>query len=530
MHSNNYLEIAKTYADQVISDAIPSCNEVKQAAKRFLNDIKREDILIKEEKINRVCAFIEMLNLVDSFARQKFILQPWQIFILANIYGFYSLDGFRRYKKIYIEMARKQGKSAFIGAIMIYENIFSEGTQNIVAANSREQARVLLKMAKAFSGQLDPNNKQLKRLNNSIRFDKRDNQLFIISADASYGDGYNPSTYVLDEFHAAKSEDLRNVLRSGQLARANPLEIIITTAGDNLDSPCFEYRTTCKEVLAGNILNDNLFAIIYTQDSEDEIYDPSLWVKSNPNLGVSVFKNNLQDELNDYKNRPSQIKNLLIKNYNIWQQGADEFWLTADDMLEVSKESLQVPLDKPVFVGVDLASVSDLTAVAYAWKDENKKINIKVDYYLPSDSTNTVTNKEYFKNMAGKKYLTLNQGNVTDYNIITDHLKRYRVQEIYYDRYNALSWAVDCSNYFNMQPFSQTAGNFNLVTREFERLVKTKQVVIDNNPLTRWCFGNCCLFTDRNNNVKPQKAGAESKKIDGVIASLQALAALIDNN
>lgn len=243
------------YAEDVIDGSIVSGEWIKLAAKRFFRLKDDSRYIFREDKADKVISFFAMLrHFTGKHAGRKFILQPWQQFIIASIYGFYVKDtGKRLVNYVFIEMARKNGKTAFAAGICLY-HLIADGESDAevdLAANSKDQAKIAFKFCKQFSKGLDSNEKYLRPYRDKILYDRMVSQLQVFSADDTKLDGFNASMYLIDEYHAAKNSGLRDVLQSSQAMRENPLEVIITTAGFDKLSPCYEYRTMCTEVLKG---------------------------------------------------------------------------------------------------------------------------------------------------------------------------------------------------------------------------------------------------------------------------------------
>jgi phage terminase large subunit-like protein len=525
------------FIEGIKDGGIPACLHVKNAISRYERDLADSRFYYDEKAVNRVVDFIGHLNHFEGkHAGRKFILEDWQHFIVANLYGFYWKDtGKRRFQQVYIEVARKNGKTAFASALALYHLIADgEGAaQVLIAANSREQAHICYNLTEKFCKGLDPREDYLKRYRSDILFDRTDSKLKVLAADDTKLDGYNCSFGVLDEYHAAATSRVRDVIKSSMAMRVNPLLLTITTAGFDKSLPCYSLRTVCTEVIAGLKEDDSLFAMIFTLDENDDWADSSNWQKANPNLGVTVNEGFIRQQVVQAKNNPSDEVGIMTKNLNMWCD-TSETWIPDDYIIRASgRLKFEDFKNKDCYIGVDLAAVQDFTAVAYCMEKDKKK-NIIIKYYLPTESLKGNVNKELYQTWVRQGYLTLTPGNVTDYDYITrDILKASNIVNIdliYYDRYNATSWAIDATEIgLPLEPYSQTIGNFNAPTRELEKAIMSGDVVIDENPITRFCFRNVELKADHNGNVKPNK-GLHSKKIDGVIAAIQAMAAYTKRN
>ena len=522
------------YAKQVVSGQIVACKYIKQACQRFLDWFDKYDF--RPDKVDRVVNFIRHLkHTTGKHNKQPFELLPYQKWIVANIFGFYYPNTDKRViNYAYIELARKQGKTALAAAICLYMLIADgeSGAEVELVANSAKQAKICFQMASNYLSTIDPKGKFFKRYRDTIKFEKTKSIIQILSSDAGNNDGYNSYCFCLDEAHEQRDSRLWDVMCSSQGMRENSLGMIITTAGFNKFGFCYNYREVCTEILSGVKSDDSQFIAIYTLDDEDNWHNPDCWLKSNPSLGVTVQPDYLQQQVNKAKNNTSLETGVRTKNFNQWLSVQD-IWLNNDTLLD-STENVDLKNFEGLtsFVGVDLAAVSDMTAVSFMIPVDDK-FYFKTFYYLPQSCLTDNSNAELYKDWARKKMLTITDGNVCDYDyILRDILqvnKYLSIEKIAYDQYNATQWAINAtSEGLPLEPYSQALWHFNRPTKEFERLIKSGKVVIDNNEITRWCFNNVVLKSDHNDNVKPIKGGNEQQKIDGVIAMLQALGVYLE--
>lgn len=528
------------YAEDVLSGRIPSCQWVKLACKRFLDDIHSQDYYFDEEKYRTITKFTGVLKHYSSGAAgNPFILEPWEDFIVCNIFCLYRVDTRRRkYKTAHISVARKNGKTTLAAGLGLFA-LIADGepaASIIMAANSREQAHIDFDAASAFARQLDPKRKSLKVLRSEIVFQKNNSSLKVISADASTGDGLNPSMVILDELHEAVDSKLFDVLRSGQGFREQPLMLSITTAGFRVGGFCNQYEDYCKEVLQGQKVDETIFALLYTLDDGDDWTDDRNYIKSNPNIGVTVKPDWLSEQVNQAKNSPSLEVGVRTKNLNQWVSSSN-VWIPEHCIRKcLKKVDMSEFIGKNnyfVYVGFDLAAVSDLTALSFLFIDpDSGEYVFKNFYYLPSAALDGKYNSELYKMWARNGYLILTEGPTTDYNFIKNELllwyNKLDIQGIFYDAWNSTQLVNDLINEgLPMQAYSQSIGHFSRPTKEYERLVLSEKVVLDDNPINRFCHDNVELKMDMNGNVKPI-GDHNSRKIDGVIAQLTALGGYLD--
>ena len=523
---NSYYE----YCEQVLSGKIVTGEAIQQACRRFQKDLQRDDLVFREDKVERAILFIGTLrHFTGRHSGKPFILEGWQQFIVANIVGWYWKDsGTRRFTSSYIEVSRKQGKTALAAALCLYYLIADgeDGAEVLLAANSKEQAKIAFDMCSKFTKGLDPKAKYLTAYRADILFDYTKSKLKVLAADDSKLDGFNASFGLLDEYHAAKNSKVRDVIKSSMGMRENPHLCTITTAGFDKTLPCYQLRTVALEILNELKEDDEMFIAIYTLDDGDDWTDEKNWIKCAPNLDITVSRKYIKGQVQQAINNPSDEVGVKTKTLNLWCDSSN-VWLPENYILKCCKAvNLEDFRGKDCFVGVDLAATSDLTAVAYLVVDE-EKYYWKTHYYLPESALTEKADKELYKYWKQLGLLTITSGNVTDYDYITNDMMKYanivNIQVVGYDKYNATQWAIDATEKgLPLEEYPQTLGNFNMPTREIERLILSGKAVIDNNEINRFCFRNVSLKSDYNGNVKPNKA-VDKKKIDGVIAMIQAL-------
>lgn len=528
------------YADNVISGKIKACEAIQLACKRYKDWFNREDIYFDKDDVeNKIRIVSRLKHSTGKHNGKPFILLPWQQWCVANIFGWKWKDtNLRVTRNVFIMISRKAGKTAFAAALAILCAIADkENNAEIeLVANSRQQAKIAFDITSNFCESCDIKNKIFKRYRDTILIPKTKSKIQILSSDAMGNDGYNSSCFVLDEFHAAKSWDLYNVMKSSQGMREEPLAVIITTAGFLLNTyPCYEHRLNCIDILKGNKVDDTQFSAIYELDRDDDWEDESNWIKCAPSLGTTVNVDYLREQIQAVKNNPALEVGVKTKNFNVFCQSKN-VWIP-DTYLKDSFAKLDINdfMEEDSYMGVDLSAISDLTAfsVLFPPNPDREKYPDKYVFfnniYLPETTIEESTNSELYKQWKRQKYLTITSGNVVDYDyILRDQLKIYNdtyLLAIGYDSWNATQWAINATaEGLPLYPYSQAVGNFNKPTKTFELLLRQGKIIMDYNPIVRWAFNNIELKYDWNDNCKPVKYGGEqSKKIDPVISMLQAL-------
>lgn len=517
------------YAQKVIDGEIIACEYVKLACSRYLKLLKRKDVYFKPEKADKVINFISKLkHFTGSHNGKPFILQEWQKFIIYSIYGFYKEDGTRLVRNAYIEVARKNGKTALVAAMCLY-HLIADGENNaqvILSATSAKQAKICFDMCSNFLRPLDVKGKFFKRYRDTIKFDATTSSLHIVAADASKLDGYNASAFVCDELHEFPDGSVFNVLQSSQGMREQPMAICITTAGFNLSSFCYEMRSSMVELLYGKKQDDSQFAIIFTLDKNDDYDDEEVWQKSSPNLGVTVKKEYLKQQAQQAKNNPTLLTSYLTKLQNIWLSSSEE-WISANYIMKAQKKFNYSDFEEPfAYLGVDLGATSDLTCISCMIPYE-EKLYFRNYYFLPSECLTTNPNRELYRLWKQQGHLIVTPGNVCDYDAALNELMKLNEQvqivQLSYDSWNATQFAISATeNGLPLVPFSQSISSLNRPTKELARLILSGKVIIYENPIDRFCFQNVVIKRDYNDNERPTK-DSYNQKIDGVMGMIMAL-------
>lgn len=519
------------YALDVVEGRVLANKDTKGACSRFLADLNNPKFVFKPEKVERVLKFCRLCkHYLGKFRGRKFEPLPWQTFIIANIFGFFWAEksDVRRFSESYIEIPRKSGKT-FLAAVLALYALLADGEgspQVILAAATKEQSSMVdLEAVKGILGMLDPKHKLAKVQRSLIK--PKDGFMKVVATDSPL-DGLNVSFALLDEYHETPTDAAKNALKLSMGTRKSPHLMTITTAGYDKSLPCYKLHTYAQSILEKKMDDDAFFCIIYGIDDGDDWKDEAIWPKANPSLGCTNSVDFIKSEVDKAINEPLTEVAVKTKLLDVWCD-AETVWLNDETIVK----SMQI-IDfedfrgEYCYVGIDLASVSDLTAVSFMFV-KGGKYYYKTYYYLPSEALKTKQNREKYAYWQRVGDLKVIDGNVTDYQAILDDLiiinEICPIILISYDSYNSTQFIIDCTNEgFNCQPFSQSLGSFNRPMKEFERMAYNGTNVIDKNEATRYCFSNVEIKTDFHGNCKPfKKDMADARKIDGVIAMLMTL-------
>lgn len=508
-----------------------ACAYIKQAIDRFEGLRARDDIYFDAECVDLAIEFISNIkHFLGKSSGKRFILEPWQQFIVANLLGLkWKETGYRVCRETYIQIARKAGKDAFMAALSLYMLVVDGESAPEIAclANSRDQARILFEYITKFSKSLDPKGAAIKDFRNYVKFPANNGVVKVFSADASKLDGLNVSLAVVDEYHEAKDRKLYDVMKSSMGMRTQPMMVVITTAGFNLESPCHDMYKLSLEVLSGVKKDDTFFPFLFQLDVDDDIDDEKNWYKCQPNLEVTVSRDFMRGELLKLKNDSTAEVGIKTKTFNMWCTSS-MVWVKPE-VVVANMEGLKLE-DYRGFtgvMGVDLGSVNDLTAISLMIPLTEKKVFFNWSF-LPEETYKDHPLKDLFDKFISEGSLILTPGNVTDYDFVANKIREINeiipVLDVYYDKWNSTQFAITMTEMgFNMVEFSQAIGNYNAATKEFERLMLTNELVVDKSSNFLWQMTCVSLKVDHNGNIKPQKTAWKTQKIDNVISCTTAL-------
>ncbi|TAH55194.1 MAG: terminase large subunit [Treponema sp.] len=526
-----------SYVADVSSGRVVACSAVKDAAKRHLVDLekakKRDFPYCFDEERARLAVdfFYELRHSKGKWAGQKFVPEPWQQFIIASLYGWrQKTTGLRRFRKAYIQVARKNGKT-FLGAgVELYDLITEPGAEVYSAATTRDQAKISFNDAKRMVQKSPELQEYIKSFRDTLVCG--DGVFKALSADDSTLDGLNPSCSLVDEYHAHKDDSIVGVIQTGMGSREQPLLFIITTAGFSTASVCHEEYEIAKHTIAGDngYENDEYFAIIFELDKSDNWKDRKVWIKANPNLGVSVSVEYMESQLKEAMQKTSKEGEFKTKNLNYWVS-SKEGWISFDKW----KRSRALFDEKTLagrtcFGAIDLSKILDFTALTwYFWIEELGKFYAKHRFYIPEEQVDIKlkTDSPQIRKWIERGYITAIPGETIDYDFMRNDIyadaELYEIKEIAYDPYLAKTLITELKDQFLLVEMQQQIKKLSEPSKNWEKMV-TDGKLIDNNPVMEWMVGCAEIYTDANGNIKVQKpkANRDSKRIDGVITSIMA--------
>lgn len=534
---------AEWYARGVLDGSIPAGGYVKRACNRHIDDLKRSEkkaygYRFEPGKGSRVCRFIELLPHTKGKwgSRKELIkLQPWQCFLVMVLFGWVSkATGKRRFRMVYWEIPRKNGKSILAAAIGIYmlaadgefgAEVYSGATTEKQAWEVFRPAKLMMSRSDEFRKHLgvDVTAKVLIRESDGSKFEP---------VIGNPGDGASPSCAIIDEFHEHDTPDLLDTMETGILAREQPLILIITTAGANIAGPCYDKRDEVVKMLDGTVPNENLFGCIFGIDQGDDWSSPASLIKANPNFGVSVDAEILQAQQRQAMLNPTAQNKFKTKHLNVWTSvmagvmNMQQWNLCKDDLLD--EDEL---LNEDCWISADLASKSDLCAEQRLYRRMSHGLPhyyLFGTYWLPESAVEDPgPNHAHYVKWVKQGLLIQTDGATVDFEAVTDKIvadcKRINPKEFIYDPFNATQMAQALmANNIEVVEFIQNAGNFAVPLDELLTAVKDGRFHHDGNEITTWCFSNMVARPAKKGLISPVKQKPH-QKIDGGIAAIMGI-------
>jgi phage terminase large subunit-like protein len=483
-----------------------------------------------------------LVHTLGQFAGQPFELLPWQRDdVVMPLFGWKRKDGTRRFRKCYIEVPKKNGKSTLCGGLALYL-LLADGeprAQIFGAAADREQAGIVYTEAANMVSASPELSERLQVIRSTKRIiDPLSNSFYhAISADAYTNEGLNSHAIIFDELHAQKTRDLWDALRYSMASRVQPLLISITTAGTDQESICYEQHDYTRQVLMGNLYDSSFFGYIKAAGPDDDWKDPEVWRAANPSYGITIQADQFADDFREALQSPRKESAFRRYRLNQWAGHAD-CWLSTGIWQLGAEPFDPAMLDKrKCYVGIDLARKRDIAAVVLLFPEPDVRRGEEVGYYvlprffLPTGALEERERRDHvsYSSWARQGLVTLTEGDVVDYRFIRkqvlDDAKRYKIVEIGYDPWNAellCNQQLGEEDGLKVVEVRQTIQLMGPATAEFEKLLKDGRLRHGDHPVLRWMAGNCVVRQDQNENIMPSKKRSTAR-IDGIVAIIIAL-------
>lgn len=527
----------KAYVQAGASGGRTVCKKHQWACIRFLNDLKRDDIFFDEDELYGVYVWsYQFRHRLGILAGEPLDLNGFQLFILGSIFAWKrKATGLRRYQRAYVQVGRKNSKSQLLGCASSYEAVTNPEQSEVYLSGWNKDGSDIVYREIAFqlrSSTELTEDQHWKESYGQITFIHDNSFIKKLSREAKNNDNANAASLaIVDEYKDHDTSEIYDNLLSGQGSRKEPLIVIITTAGEDLNKPCYTEYGYVSDILNpdSDINADDYFVDIHEMEDGDDLDDSTLYVKANPIVatypeGLDKLKQERQTSIDN----PTKLRQFLTKRLNIWvQMRADGYmdlakWKSCED----TKLSFEDFTGRDTAVGLDLSMKWDLSSVAYEALDDGGNVMVIHHSYMPEETYNMrLAERRYpWDTWVEQGYLTITPGAIVDYRYIINDIKAneekygFKVEYVCYDPYSATQTATTLSDdgYTTIE-IRQGVRTLSEPTKHFRELVYTGNVRHQPDGLLSFAVGNAVLYADSNENVKLDKKKSK-EKIDPVVA------------
>ena len=512
-------------------------DDLRKLKKYKPTKFKAKDSVYDKDAADYAVNFIECLcHTKGTWARKPFELIEWQEQIIRDIFGVLKPNGYRQFNTAYIEIPKKQGKSELAAAVALLLTCGDgeERAEVYGCAADRQQASIVFNVAADMVRMCPALSKRVKILDSQKRliYQPTGSIYQVLSADVGNKHGFNTHGVVFDELHTQPNRKLFDVMTKGSGdARMQPLYFLITTAGNDTKSICYEIHQKAQDIIAGRKIDHTFYPVIYGAEESDDWTDPKVWKKANPSLGITVGIDKVKDACESAKQNPGEENSFRQLRLNQWVKQAVR-WMPMDkwDKCEstVSEDDLE---GRVCYGGLDLSSTTDITAFVLVFppEDENDKYIILPYFWIPEDNLELRVRRDHVPYDVWERqgYLQTTEGNVVHYGYIEKFIEqlgeRFNIREIAFDRWGAVQMVQNLEGMgFTVVPFGQGFKDMSPPTKELMKLVLEQKIAHGGHPVLRWMMDNIFIRTDPAGNIKPDKEKS-TEKIDGAVATIMAL-------
>lgn len=481
--------------------------------------------------------FIENLcHTKGTWAGKPFELIDWQEQIIRDLFGTLKPNGYRQFNTAYIEIPKKQGKSDLAAAVALLLTCGDgeERAEVYGCAADRQQAAIVFDVAADMVRMCPALSKRVKILASQKRLIYTPTNSFyqVLSAEAYSKHGFNIHGVVFDELHTQPNRKLFDVMTKGSGdARMQPLYFLITTAGTDTHSICYETHQKAKDIIEGRKIDPTFYPVIYGADESDDWTDPKVWKKANPSLDITVGIDKVKAACESAKQNPGEENAFRQLRLNQWVKQAVR-WMPMEKWDNCAFSVYEDELEGRVcYGGLDLSSTTDITSFVLVFPplDDEDKYIILPYFWIPEDNLTLRVNRDHVPYDVWERqgYLQTTEGNVVHYGFIEQFIEklgeRFNIREIAFDRWGAVQMVQNLEGMgFTVVPFGQGFKDMSPPTKELMKLVLEQKIAHDGHPVLRWNMDNIYIRTDPAGNIKADKEKS-TEKIDGAVATIMAL-------
>ncbi len=469
-----------------------------------------------------------------EWAGQAFELLPWQWEdVILPLFAWKRPDGTRRFRKAYIEVPKKNGKSTLAAGLSLYLLVGDgeQGAEVYSAAADREQASIIYREAAQMVRASTELREHLQTVDSTKRvvFPGTGSWYKALSADAYRQEGLNIHGLLFDELHAQKNRDLWDALTYGGAVRRQPLLIAITTAGWDRHSICWEQRQYAQQILDGTFDDISFFPYIACAEEDDDWTDPKVWEKANPSWGSLIKPEEMAEACAEAQASPTKENAFKRYRLNIWTE-QDVRWLRMEAWDEcggaVDAEALK---GRECFAALDLSTTTDLAALALLFPLDGGRFAWLPHFWIPADNARERERRDKvpYLTWAKQGLIELTDGNVIDYSKVMartiEYATTYTIRELAVDRFQAEHMMqLFAGEGLEVVPYAMSFGSMTAPTKKLETLILSGAIDHGNNPVLRWMARNVSVATNGTEDLRPCKKKSV-ERIDGIVAAIMAL-------
>ena len=498
---------------------------------------KAKDSHYDKDAADYAVMFIESLcHTKGTWAGKPFELIDWQEQIIRDLFGILKPNGYRQFNTAYVEIPKKMGKSELAAAVALLLTCGDgeERAEVYGCAADRQQAAIVFDVAADMVRMCPALSRRVKILASQKRIIYKPTNSFyqVLSAEAYSKHGFNIHGVVFDELHTQPNRKLFDVMTKGSGdARMQPLYFLITTAGTDTHSICYETHQKAKDILEGRKIDPTFYPVIYGADESEDWTDPKVWKKANPSLGITVGIDKVRAACESARQNPGEENAFRQLRLNQWVKQAVR-WMPMEKWdacaFAVNEDDLE---GRVCYGGLDLSSTTDITAFVLVFPptDEDDRYVVLPYFWIPEDSMDLRVRRDHvpYEVWERQGYLMTTEGNVIHYGYIEKFIERlgekFNIREIAFDRWGAIQMVQNLEGMgFTVVPFGQGFKDMSPPTKELMKLVLEKRIAHGGHPVLRWMMDNIYIRTDPAGNIKADKERS-TEKIDGAVATIMAL-------
>ena len=509
---------------------------------RKLKDYTPTQFMAEDSHYDKAAAdyavrFIECLaHTKGTWAGKPFELIDWQERIIRDLFGIIKPNGYRQFNTAYIEIPKKNGKSELAAAVALLLTCGDgeERAEVYGCAADRQQAAIVFDVAADMVRMCPALNKRVKILTSQKRIVYVPTNSFyqVLSAEAYSKHGFNIHGVVFDELHTQPNRKLFDVMTKGSGdARMQPLYFLITTAGTDTNSICYEQHQKAQDILEGRKIDKTFYPVIYGAPDDADWTSPEVWKRSNPSLGETIGMDKVEAACESAKQNPGEENAFRQLRLNQWVKQTVR-WMPMHKW-----DACKVDFDESLlegrvcYGGLDLSSTTDITAFVLVFPptEEDDHYYILPYFWLPEETLDLRVRRDHvpYDLWQRQGFLMTTEGNVVHYGFIENFIDelgtRFNIREIAFDRWGAVQMSQNLEGLgFTLVQFGQGYRDMSPPTKELMKLTLEQKIAHNGHPVLRWNMDNIFIKRDPAGNIKPDKEKS-TEKIDGTVATIMAL-------